>query len=433
MSSEALNAGAFSKAEDLKKRIIFTVLVLIIYRLGTYVPLSGIDPIALKEIMSSSQKGLLGMFNMFTGGAVNRMAIFALGIMPYISASIIVQLLTGVSDYFKNLKEQGEIGRKKITQITRYGTVLLATVQGYGLSVGLESSANLVINPGIFFKISTVTTIVAGTIFLMWLGEQITQRGIGNGISLIIFAGIVAEIPRALVTTFELGRTGAISTFMIIAIFILLILTILFIVFMERALRKILINYPKRQMGNKMYGGESSHLPLKINQAGVIPAIFASALLLLPVTFSNFNVSDNETFLNLSSYFTQGQPLYMLLYASGIIFFTFFYTSITFNPTETADNLRKYGGFVPGIRPGESTALYIENILTKLTTIGALYLTLVCLMPEFLIANYPIPFYLGGTSILIVVVVAIDTVTQIQTRLMSSQYEQLIKKTKFGR
>ncbi|MBD1133367.1 preprotein translocase subunit SecY [Pelagibacterales bacterium SAG-MED44] len=413
--------------------MLFTVLLLIIYRLGTYVPLSGIDPLALKEIMASSQKGLLGMFNMFSGGAVTRMALFALGIMPYISSSIIVQLLTGVSDYFKNLKAQGETGRAKITQITRYGTVLLATVQGYGLSVGLESSADLVINPGAFFKITTVTTIVAGTIFLMWLGEQITQRGIGNGISLIIFAGIVAEIPRALVTTFELGRTGAVSTFMILAIFVLLILTILFVVFMERALRKILINYPKRQMGNKMYGGESSHLPLKINQAGVIPAIFASALLLLPVTFSNFSFSDNETFLNLSSFFTQGQPLYMLLYASGIIFFTFFYTSITFNPTETAENLRKYGGFVPGIRPGESTAMYIENISTKLTTIGALYLTLVCLMPEFLIANYPIPFYLGGASILIVVVVAIDTVTQIQTRLMSSQYEQLIKKTKFGR
>ena len=370
----------------------------------------------------------------FAGGAVSRMAIFALGIMPYISSSIIVQLLTGVSDYFKNLKAQGETGRAKITQITRYGTVLLATVQGYGLSVGLESSANLVINPGAFFKISTVSTIVAGTIFLMWLGEQITQRGIGNGISLIIFAGIVAEIPRALVTTFELGRTGAVSTVMIIGIFVLLVATIMFIVFMERALRKILINYPKRQMGNKMYGGESSHLPLKINQAGVIPAIFASALLLLPVTFSNFNLSENnDTFLNISSYFTQGQPLYMILYASGIIFFTFFYTSITFNPNETAENLRKYGGFIPGIRPGESTALYIENILTKLTTIGALYLTLVCLMPEFLIANYPIPFYLGGTSILIVVVVAIDTVTQIQTRLMSSQYEQLIKKTKFGK
>ena len=422
-----------SQTSDLKNRILFTIFVLAVYRLGTFVPLPGIDPDQLQVMMQGNQKGLLGMFNVFAGGAVSRMAIFALGIMPYISSSIIVQLLTGVTDYFKNLKAQGELGRQKITQITRYGTVILATVQGYGLAVGLESSADLVINPGIFFKISTVTTIVAGTIFLMWLGEQITQRGIGNGISLIIFSGIVAEIPRALVTTFELGRTGAISTFMIIAIFILLVLTIMFIVFMERALRKILINYPKRQMGNKMYGGESSHLPLKINSAGVIPAIFASALLLLPVTFSNFNVSQNETFLNIASFFSQGQPLYMLLYASGIIFFTFFYTSITFNPNETAENLRKYGGFIPGIRPGESTALYIDTILTRLTTIGALYLTLVCLMPEFLIANYPIPFYLGGASVLIVVVVAIDTVTQVQTRLMSSQYEQLIKKTKFGR
>ncbi|HIC11636.1 MAG TPA: preprotein translocase subunit SecY [Candidatus Pelagibacter sp.] len=422
-----------SQPNDLRNRILFTIFILAVYRFGTFVPLSGIDPEQLQIMMQDSQRGLLGMFNVFAGGAIKRMAIFALGIMPYISSSIIVQLLTGTSDYFKNLKSQGEIGRQKITQITRYGTVLLATVQGYGLSVGLESSANLVINPGIFFKVSTVTTIVAGTIFLMWLGEQITQRGIGNGISLIIFSGIVAEIPRALVTTFELGRTGAISTLMIIAIFVLLILTIMFIVFMERALRKILINYPKRQMGNKIYGGDSSHLPLKINSAGVIPAIFASALLLLPVTFSNFTISQNETFLNIISYFSQGQPLYMSLYASGIIFFTFFYTSITFNPNETAENLRKHGGFIPGIRPGESTAIYIDNILTKLTTIGALYLTLVCLMPEFLIANYPIPFYLGGTSILIVVVVAIDTVTQVQTRLMSSQYEQLIKKTKFGR
>ena len=422
-----------SQPNDLRNRILFTIFILTVYRFGTFVPLSGIDPEQLQIMMQDSQRGLLGMFNVFAGGAIKRMAIFALGIMPYISSSIIVQLLTGTSDYFKNLKSQGEIGRQKITQITRYGTVLLATVQGYGLSVGLESSANLVINPGIFFKVSTVTTIVAGTIFLMWLGEQITQRGIGNGISLIIFSGIVAEIPRALVTTFELGRTGAISTLMIIAIFVLLILTIMFIVFMERALRKILINYPKRQMGNKIYGGDSSHLPLKINSAGVIPAIFASALLLLPITFSNFTISQNETFLNIISYFSQGQPLYMSLYASGIIFFTFFYTSITFNPNETAENLRKHGGFIPGIRPGESTAIYIDNILTKLTTIGALYLTLVCLMPEFLIANYPIPFYLGGTSILIVVVVAIDTVTQVQTRLMSSQYEQLIKKTKFGR
>jgi preprotein translocase subunit SecY len=425
--------SASSQNNDLRNRILFTVFILAIYRFGTFVPLPGIDPEQLQIMMQSNQKGLLGMFNVFAGGAVSRMAIFALGIMPYISSSIIVQLLTGTSDYFKNLKSQGEIGRQKITQITRYGTVLLATVQGYGLSVGLESSANLVINPGAFFKVSTVTTIVAGTMFLMWLGEQITQRGIGNGISLIIFSGIVAEIPRALVTTFELGRTGAISTLMIITIFVLLALTIMFIVFMERALRKILINYPKRQMGNKIYGGDSSHLPLKINSAGVIPAIFASALLLLPVTFSNFNVSQNDIFQTIVSFFSQGQPLYMLLYASGIIFFTFFYTSITFNPTETAENLRKYGGFIPGIRPGESTAIYIDNILTKLTTIGALYLTLVCLMPEFLIANYPIPFYLGGTSILIVVVVAIDTVTQVQTRLMSSQYEQLIKKTKFGR
>ena len=290
------------KSNDLRNRILFTLFVLSVYRFGTFVPLPGIDPEQLQIMMEGNQKGLLGMFNVFAGGAIGRMAIFALGIMPYISSSIIVQLLTGVSEYFKNLKAQGEIGRQKITQITRYGTVFLAAIQGYGLSVGLESSANLVINPGTFFKVSTVTSIVAGTIFLMWLGEQITQRGIGNGISLIIFSGIVAEIPRALVTTFELGRTGAISTVMIIAIFILLILTIMFIVFMERALRKILINYPKRQMGNKMYGGESSHLPLKINQAGVIPAIFASALLLLPVTFSNFNFSDNETFLNISSY-----------------------------------------------------------------------------------------------------------------------------------
>ena len=433
MADDNTNAGFFSKSNDLRNRILFTILILSVYRLGTYVPLPGIDPESLQSLMQSNQRGLLGMFNIFSGGAVQRMAIFALGIMPYISSSIIIQLLTGVSETFKNLKNQGEIGRKKITQFTRYGTVLLATIQGYGVAVGLENSGSVVIDPGAYFKITTVITLVAGTIFLMWLGEQITQRGIGNGISLIIFSGIVAEIPRALVTTFELGRTGALSTVMIISIFILLAATIMFIVFMERALRKILINYPKRQMGNKMYGGDSSHLPLKINQAGVIPAIFASALLLLPITFSNFNLSDNETFLNITSYFSQGQPLYMLLYASGIIFFTFFYTSITFNPNETAENLRKYGGFIPGIRPGESTALYIDNILTKLTTIGALYLTLVCLMPEVLIANYPIPFYLGGASILIVVVVAIDTVTQVQTRLMSSQYEELIKKTKFGR
>jgi len=433
MSNENLNQGAFAKANDLKSRIFFTIGILIVYRLGTYVPLAGIDPQALTQVMSTSQKGLLGMFNVFSGGAVTRMAIFALGIMPYISASIIIQLLTGVSDYFKNLKEQGEIGRKKITQLTRYGTVFIACLQGYGVSVGLENSGALVLDPGMSFRLTTTISLVAGTTFLMWLGEQITLRGVGNGISLIIFSGIVAEIPRALASTFELGRTGALSATLIIIIFLLVIFTVLFIVFFERAMRKILINYPKRQVGNKVYGGDSSHLPLKINTAGVIPAIFASALLLLPVTLTNFGFSDSDTFLNISSMFTQGQPLYMLLYASGIAFFCFFYTSIVFNPTETAENLRKYGGYIPGIRPGERSAEYIETILNRLTTIGAAYLVFVCLLPEFLISKYPIPFYLGGTSILIVVVVAMDTVTQVQTRLMSSQYESLIKKTKFGK
>jgi len=433
MSNENINQGAFAKANDLKSRIFFTIFVLIIYRLGTYVPLAGIDPQALTQVMSNSQKGLLGMFNVFSGGAVTRMAIFALGIMPYISASIIIQLLTGVSDYFKNLKEQGETGRKQITQLTRYGTVFIAILQGYGVSVGLENAGSLVLDPGMSFRLTTTISLVAGTTFLMWLGEQITLRGVGNGISLIIFSGIVAEIPRALASTFELGRTGALSASLIIIIFILIIFTVLFIVFFERAMRKILINYPKRQVGNKVFGGESSHLPLKINTAGVIPAIFASALLLLPVTLTNFGFSDSETFLNISSMFTQGQPLYMLLYASGIIFFSFFYTSIVFNPKETAENLRKYGGYIPGIRPGERSAEYIETILIRLTTIGSIYITFVCLLPEFLISKYPIPFYLGGTSILIVVVVAMDTVTQVQTRLMSSQYESLIKKTKFGK
>ena len=420
-------------ASDLKNRIIFTIFILCIYRLGTYIPLPGIDAQALQTLMESNQKGLLGMFNVFSGGAISRMAIFALGIMPYISSSIIIQLLTGVSETFKNLKSQGEIGRKKITQYTRYGTVLLATVQGYGVSVGLENSGTVVVDPGFYFKLTTVISLVAGTIFLMWLGEQITQRGIGNGISLIIFSGIVAEIPRALASTFELGRTGALSASTILLIFALVVFTVVFIVFIERAVRKILINYPKRQMGTKIYGGESSHLPLKINTAGVIPAIFASALLLLPMTFTNFGFSERDTFIDISSLFSQGKPLYMLLYASGIIFFSFFYTSIVFNPKDTAENLRKHGGYIPGIRPGERTAYFIEDVLTKLTTIGAAYLTLVCLMPEFLISKYPIPFYLGGTSVLIVVVVAMDTVSQVQTRLMSEQYESLIRKTKFGK
>ena len=433
MIGDDKDSGFFSKSNDLRNRILFTIFILSIYRLGTYIPLPGIDPESLKTLMESQQRGLMGMLNIFSGGAVKRMAIFALGIMPYISSSIIMQLLTGVSETFKNLKNQGEIGRKKITQYTRYGTVLLATVQGYGVSVGLENSGVVVIDSSIYFKLTTVITLVAGTIFLMWLGEQITQRGIGNGISLIIFSGIVAEIPRALASTFELGRTGALSASTIIFIFSLIFITVGFIVFIERSVRKILINYPRRQMGTKIYGGESSHLPLKINTAGVIPAIFASALLLLPITFSNFGFSDTETFIDFSSLFAQGKPLYMVLYASGIIFFSFFYTSIVFNPKETAENLRKHGGYIPGIRPGERTAFFIEDILTKLTTIGALYLTVVCLMPEFLISKYPIPFYLGGTSVLIVVVVAMDTVSQVQTRMMSQQYESLIKKTKFGK
>jgi len=425
--------SASSSNTDLRNRIIFTLAILVVYRFGTFVPLPGIDPEQLKIMMEGNQKGLLGMFNVFAGGAVSRMAIFALGIMPYISSSIIVQLLTGVSDYFKNLKSQGTIGRQKITQITRYGTVLLATIQGYGLSVGLESSENLVINPGIFFKVTTVTTIVAGTIFLMWLGEQITQRGIGNGISLIIFSGIVAEIPRALVTTFELGRTGAISSTMIIFIFILLIATIMFIVFMERALRKILITYPKRQMGNKMYGGDSSHLPLKLNTSGVIPAIFASSLLLMPITIANFSAGQGPDWVNsITSLLGRGQPLYMLIYAFLIVFFCYFYTAIVFNPDDTADNLKKQGGFIPGIRPGERTAQYIDFVLTRLTVVGSIYLVLVCLLPEFLISRFAVPFYFGGTSVLIIVNVAMDTMTQFQGYLFAHQYEGLLKKSKLG-
>jgi len=359
------------------------------------------------------------------------MAIFALGIMPYISSSIIVQLLTGVTDYFKNLKSQGEFGRKKITQYTRYGTVLLALVQGYGVSVSLENSQGIVLEPGIYFRFVTTVTLLTGTVFLMWLGEQITSRGVGNGISLIIFSGIVAEIPRALASTFELGRTGALSSLVIIGVIILLLVAIYFIVFVERAQRRVVVQYPKRQVGNKMYGGESSYLPLRVNTAGVIPAIFASALLLLPITLSNFSTDSSSFMIGVTSMLGQGKPLYMLIYAGGIVFFSFFYTSIIFNPNETAENLRKHGGFIPGIRPGERTAFFINDLLIKLTTIGSTYLVIICLMPEVLIANYPIPFYLGGTSLLIVVVVGMDTINQIQTRLMSVQYQSLIKKTKF--
>jgi len=432
--SDTSNSGSsFFQGNDLSKRIFYTLFILVIYRFCTYVPIPGIDPDSLKNLISGNERSLLGMFNVFAGGAVQRMAILTLGIMPYISASIIIQLLTGVTDYFKNLKSQGEYGRKKITQYTRYGTVLLALIQGYGVSVSLENSQGIVLDPGMYFRFVTTVTLVTGTILIMWLGEQITARGVGNGISLIIFSGIVAEIPRALASTFELGRTGAISSVAILSILLLLMAAIYFIVYVERAQRRILIQYPKRQMGNKMYGGESSYLPLKVNTAGVIPAIFASALLLLPVTLSNFSTSSNSIILSITSMLGQGKPLYMIFYASGIVFFSFFYTSIIFNPKETSDNLKNNGGFVPGIRPGDRTAEFIEKLLTKLTVIGSSYLVIICLLPEVLISKYPIPFYLGGTSLLIVVVVAMDTITQVQTRMMSAQYASLIKKTKFSK
>jgi preprotein translocase subunit SecY len=426
-----LSFSAFKSADELKKRIWFTLAALLVYRLGTYIPLPGIDATALQSVFNQNQSGIIGMFNMFAGGAVGRMAIFALNIMPYITASIVIQLLTSVVPHLEQLKKEGEQGRKQINQYTRFGTVVLATFQGYGIAVGLQGSPGVVTDPGIFFVVSAVVTLVGGTVFLMWLGEQITARGIGNGISLIIFAGIVAELPSALAGTLELGRQGALSTFVILALLIMIVVVIAFIVFMERAQRRLLVQYPKRQMGNKMMGGDSSHLPLKLNTAGVIPPIFASSLLLLPITAANFSGSGAGDWLTtVTALLGRGQPAYMALYAAGIIFFCFFYTSIVFNPTETADNLKRSGGFIPGIRPGERTAQYIDTILTRLTVIGALYLTLVCLLPEVLINAYNVPFYFGGTSLLIVVNVTMDTVAQVQSHLFAHQYEGLIKKSK---
>ncbi len=426
-----LNFAAFAKATELKKRIWFTLGVLIVYRLGTYVPLPGIDPLALAQVFQQQQGGLLGVFDMFAGGAVGRMAIFALAIMPYISASIIIQLMTSVSPHLAQLKKEGEQGRKQINQYTRYGTVILAALQGYGIAVGLEGAQSVVIDPGAFFRMTTVITLVGGTIFLMWLGEQITARGVGNGISLIIFSGIVAELPRALAGTLELGRQGALSTIIILFLAVMVVVVIMIIVFVERAQRRLLVQYPKRQVGNKLYGGDSSHLPLKLNTAGVIPPIFASSLLLLPMTIANFSSGQGPDWLNtMTAMLGHGQPLYMALYAGGIIFFAFFYTAIVFNPADTADNLKKYGGFIPGIRPGQRTAEYIDFVLTRLTTVGALYLAIVCLLPELLISQYSVPFYFGGTSLLIVVSVTMDTVSQVQSHLLAHQYEGLIKKSK---
>ncbi|HVT56051.1 MAG TPA: preprotein translocase subunit SecY [Xanthobacteraceae bacterium] len=425
-----LNFGALAKAEDLKKRIWFTLGALIVYRLGTYIPMPGINPDAFADAFKNASGGILGLFNMFSGGAVERMAIFSLNIMPYISASIIFQLLQTVSPSLEQLKKEGEAGRKILNQYTRYLTAVLAAFQAYGIAIGLEGSGNIVPDPGWFFRISTVITLTGGTMFLMWLGEQITARGIGNGTSLIIMAGIVANIPSAIAGTLELGRQGAISTGLILAVILVAVAVIAFIVFMERAQRRLLIQYPKRQIGNQMFEGQSSHLPLKLNTSGVIPPIFASSLLLVPTTVANFSQGGPEWLTYITTLIGHGRPAFMVLYIGLIVFFAFFYTAIVFNPVETADNLKKHGGFIPGIRPGERTAEYIDYVLTRITVIGAGYLALVCLLPELLVSYAAVPFYFGGTSLLIVVSVTLDTVAQIQGYLLAHQYEGLIKRSR---
>ncbi|MCF8495175.1 MAG: preprotein translocase subunit SecY [Alphaproteobacteria bacterium] len=430
-----VNWGAFSKAKELKQRLLFVVGALLVYRLGTYIPVPGIDPHVWNEIFTQKGGGILDMFNMFSGGALSRMTIFALNIMPYISASIIMQLATSMSPKLEALKKEGDAGRQKINQYTRYFTVLLASIQAYGLAVGLESmqgaTGSAVLDPGLFFRVSTIITIVGGTVFLMWLGEQITARGVGNGISLIIFAGIVAELPRAIASVLELGRQGQFSFFALLFLVVMITGVIAFIVFMERAQRRVTVQYPKRQAGNRMSGGEMSHIPLKLNTAGVIPPIFASSLLLLPLTIVGFSGASGGDFTaTMARLLQHGEPLYMLLYGALIAFFCFFYTAIVFNPEENADMLRKYGGFIPGIRPGKNTADHLDYILTRITSIGALYLVFICLLPEFLISKYSVPFYFGGTSLLIVVSVTMDTVAQIHSHLIAHQYEGLIKKAK---
>ncbi|MGQ0457861.1 MAG: preprotein translocase subunit SecY [Hyphomicrobium sp.] len=430
-----LNLSAFAKAEDLKKRLWFTLGALVIYRLGTYIPLPGINPAAFAETFKTQASGILGMFNMFSGGALERMAIFALNIMPYISASIIMQLMGSMNAKLEALKKEGEAGRKQINQYTRYLTVVLAALQAYGIAVGLEGTRNaagsVVIDPGAFFRATTVITLVGGTMFLMWLGEQITQRGVGNGTSLIIFAGIVAGLPGALVQLFELSRTGSISPAILIFFLALALAVIAAIVFFERAQRRLLVQYPKRQVGNKMFQGDASHLPLKLNSSGVIPPIFASSLLLLPITVAQFSAGQGPDWLNSAvAALGTGQPLHMLVYALLILFFAFFYTAVVINPKDTADNLKKFGGFLPGIRPGEKTAEYIDYVLTRITVVGALYLAAVCVLPEFLTAYAGIPLYFGGTSLLIAVSVTMDTVAQVQSHLIAQQYEGLIKKAK---
>ena len=429
-----LNLGVFSRATELKKRIWFTLGALIVYRIGTYIPVPGVDATVMGEMLRQHGGGILGMFDMFTGGALGRMTVLALNIMPYISASIIVQLMSAAIPSLEALKKEGDSGRKRLNQYTRYLTVVIATFQSYGIAIGLESMrgsfGSAVIDPGWFFRVSCVITLVGGTMFLMWLGEQITARGVGNGISLIIMAGIVANLPHALANLLEMGRTGALSTFFILAFIVIAVAVIAFIVFMERAQRRIVIQYPKRQVGTRMFGGDSTHMPLKINTAGVIPPIFASSILLIPATISGFSASGSGWLSTIAGQLAHGQPAYMALYAAMIIFFSYFYTAVVFNPQETADNLKKYGGFIPGIRPGTNTADYFDYVLTRLTTVGAIYLAVVCMLPEILISRYGVPFYFGGTSLLIIVSVTMDTVTQIQSHLLAHQYEGLIRKTR---
>nr|WP_200806908.1 preprotein translocase subunit SecY [Polynucleobacter kasalickyi] len=431
-------AKAGNKFGDLKNRLVFLVLALLVYRLGAHIPVPGIDPNQLASLFNDAKGGILGMFNLFSGGALSRFTIFALGIMPYISASIIMQLVTVVIPSMEALKKEGRSGQRKITQYTRYGTVLLATFQAFGIAVALESQKGLVINPGVLFQITTVVTLVTGTMFLMWLGEQVTERGLGNGISIIIFAGIASGLPNAIGGLLELVRTGAMSIISAILVVIVVGAVTFFVVFVERGQRRILVNYAKRQVGNKVYGGQSSHLPLKLNMAGVIPPIFASSIILFPATIAQwFTSGENTNFVSrfvkdLSGTLQPGQPIYIILYASAIIFFCFFYTALVFNSRETADNLKKSSAFVPGIRPGDQTAKYIDKILARLTLAGAAYITVVCLLPEFLVLNWNVPFYFGGTSLLIIVVVTMDFMAQVQSYVMQQQYGSLMKKANFN-
>lgn len=433
MATNAAQMAKTGKFGDLRRRLVFLLLALVVYRIGAHIPVPGVDPAQLQQLFKGQEGGILSLFNMFSGGALSRFTIFALGITPYISASIIMQLLTYVLPAFEQLKKEGEAGRRKITQYTRYGTLALAIVQSLGIAVAIESSAGLVISPGFGFRLTAVVTLTAGTMFLMWLGEQITERGLGNGISILIFGGIAAGLPSGVGGLLELVRTGAMSIIVALLVVVLVIGVTYFVVFVERGQRKILVNYARRQVGNKVYGGQSSHLPLKLNMAGVIPPIFASSIILMPATIANwFSSGESMNWLkDVASTLAPGQPVYVMLYAAAIVFFCFFYTALVFNSRETADNLKKSGAFIPGIRPGEHTAKYIDKILLRLTLAGAIYITFVCLLPEFLILKYNVPFYFGGTSLLIIVVVTMDFMAQVQNYLMSQQYESLLKKANF--